>query len=121
MSLTLSTKAFHVKVPLKEMLMRGLIFGIKARLPIGLILGFVGYCHQVMPMMQSISHSTRAYIFNSNGLPGFISRFSILKLLKDAENRGYLNYAKQWQLINFEKLMKDLEILQSVDKALDHL
>ena len=63
---------FETKVAIKEDLRKTLIFGIEARLPIGLILGFYGYRHEVMHLMQNLSHGTRAYIYNAEGLPGFV-------------------------------------------------
>ena len=39
---------FDIKVPIKDELKKDLIFGIEARLPIGVILGFNGFHHQVM-------------------------------------------------------------------------
>ena len=49
---------FEIKVPLKEDLKKGLVFNFKARLPIGILLGFIGYRHEVIHIMQTISHST---------------------------------------------------------------
>ena len=63
---------FVAKVPIKEELKKSLIFGLESRLPIGIILGFVGYRHTVIALMQTISHGTRAFIINANALPGFI-------------------------------------------------
>ena len=37
-----------IKVSIKDELKKNLIFGLQARLPIGLILGFYGFRHQVM-------------------------------------------------------------------------
>ena len=62
----------EMKVPIRDELKKDLIFGIGARLPIGIVLGFCGYRHQVMKMMQGFSHGTRAYIINAGGLPGFV-------------------------------------------------
>ena len=41
---------FEIKVEIKEDLKKVLIFGLHSRLPIGTILGFVGYRHDVMPL-----------------------------------------------------------------------
>ena len=52
------SESFDLKVQIRDNLKKDLIFGLKARLPIGVILGFVGYTHQVMPLMQVLSHGT---------------------------------------------------------------
>ena len=67
------SKLFDIKVKLKEDYKKCLIFDLDSRLPIGIILGFLGYRHEVMPFLQRASHKTRAFIINANGLPGFIS------------------------------------------------
>ena len=61
---------------------KNLIFGIEARPPNGLILGFCGFHSQVMKTMQSLSHGTRAFIINADGLPGFLLNFDIAQHLK---------------------------------------
>ena len=37
----------YIKVPIKEKLRKGLIFGIGARLPLAIIAGQIGYKHEV--------------------------------------------------------------------------
>ena len=81
---------FNIKVRIKNDLRRGLIFGIKARLPIGIILSFAGYRHEVMPLLQKLSHGTRAYIVNADGLPGFLIENSLIEILQDADKCGKL-------------------------------
>ena len=66
------SEPLQILVPIREELKKNLIFGIEARLPIGIILGFYGFRHQVMKLMQCLSHGTRAYIVNADGLPGFV-------------------------------------------------
>ena len=65
-------ETLDIKVTIKDELKKSLIFGLRARLPIGVILGFYGYSYEVMRLMQVLSHGTRAYIINENGLPGFV-------------------------------------------------
>ena len=76
---------YDIKIPIKDELRTGLVFGIQARLPIGIILSFVDYRFQVVPLMQNLSHGTRAYIVNADGLPGFVFSFDISKHLKEAD------------------------------------
>ena len=75
------SKKFDIKIPIKKKLKKGLIFGIRARPPIGILLSFLGFCDEVMPILQVLSHSTRAFIINANGLPGFIVQRGIINIL----------------------------------------
>ena len=88
--------SFDIVVPIRDELKKSLIFELKARPPIALILGFSNLRHQVMPLMQTISHSTWAYITNANGLPGFVISFDIMKHLKEADEAGELEHARKW-------------------------
>ena len=45
------SEKFDVLVPIKEELLKGLIFGLKARLPIGVMLKLLGYCHEVAHLL----------------------------------------------------------------------
>ena len=95
---------FKTKVALKEDLKKILIFGIEARLPIGLILGFYGYRHEVMPLMQNLSHGTRAYICNAEGLPGFVIWFDVIYEMKLAMKN--IPEISKWQKIDASLLKK---------------
>ena len=74
--------SFDIKEPIKDALKKDLILGLKARPSIGITLGFAGYCNQVLPLMQGLSHGTRAYIVNADGLPNFVKPVDIIKYLK---------------------------------------
>ena len=63
---------------INEKLKKGLIFGFSARLPLGVMLSFLGYKHNVIPLLQKISHGTRAFIINAEGLKGFIVEFNVI-------------------------------------------
>ena len=95
---------WKIKVSIKDELKKDLIFGIGARPPIGLILGFCGFHHQVMEKMQCLSHGTRAYIINADGLPGFLYKFDIIRHLEQADEAGQLEDIKKFQVINLDKL-----------------
>ena len=90
------SEQMNFKAPIKDELKKNLIFGIQARPPIGIILGFVGYSYQVIPLMQVLSHGTRAFIVNAKGLPGFMLAFDVVKFLKEADAAGQLAHAREW-------------------------
>ena len=55
----------------------------------------------MIPMMQQISHRSRAYIWNSNGLQGFLVG-DILQILRYEKKQGNLAAFLKYQYINFE-------------------
>ena len=79
---------FDIKLPIKDDLKKGLIFGLGARTTIAEILSMCGYRHEVLPLMQNLSHGARSYIHNANGLPGFVFKLRIIDILYDADDRG---------------------------------
>ena len=76
------SESFDIREPIKDALKKDLILGLHARPTIGIVLGFVGYSNQVMPLLQGLSHGTRAFTVNADGLPGFILPFDVIKHLK---------------------------------------
>ena len=73
---------------IKDNLKKKLIFSFNSKLPIALVLGYLGYRHEILPLMQVLSHGTRAYILNENGLPGFVEEFDVIDILRGAEKEG---------------------------------
>ena len=61
--------------------------------------------------MQCLSHGTRAYIVNEDGLAGFVLKFDvdIIPFLKKADKAGQLEHAKKYQLIDLNTLESKLE------------
>ena len=111
------SEVFDVKVPIREELKKCLIFRLQARPPIGIILGFVGFRHEVLPITQILSHATRAYIVNADGLTAFILKFDIISVIKAANHKGQLDEQKKWQVIETWKLEAKFQGLNSsVDK-----
>ena len=60
--------SFEINVSIRQELLKGLIFGFNSRLPIGIMLSYYGHRHEVVPLLQELSHATRAYIYNEDGL-----------------------------------------------------
>ena len=114
-------KIFDSRVPLREDLKKALVFGIHARLPVALILSFYGYDHEVMQLMQTLSHSTRAFIWNADGLPGFVCLFKIMETLKEADASDLLEHAKKWQQIDLDQIEEEIDTLKSVETKMVYL
>ena len=76
------SESFDIREPIKDALKKDLILGLQARPTIGIVLGFAGYRHQVIPLLQCLSHGTRAFTANADGLPGFVLPFDAIKHLK---------------------------------------
>ena len=76
------SEPFDIKVTIRDELKKNLIFGLEARPPIGIILGLAGYSNQVIPLLQKLSHGTRAFVVNADGLSGFVLPFDIVKHLQ---------------------------------------
>ena len=62
----------------------------------GIILGFSGYRHDVLPLMQVVSHKTRAFIWNEDGQKGFLTKFYIMPVLYETEKAGKLEKLTKW-------------------------
>ena len=58
--------------------------------------------------MQNLSHSTRAYIINADGLPGFLISFELIEFLRDYDSKGMLDIARKWQVIDLDKIQEEL-------------
>ena len=68
-----------------------------------------------------MSHSTRAYIVNANGLPGFLNSFDVMKHLKEADEAGRLDLAKKRQFIDFDIIEKKLKSRSGQGKKMTFL
>ena len=99
---------FEIRAPIKDELQKCLIFGLEARLPIGIILSHCGLSHEVMPLMQTLAHPTRAFIWNANGLRGFLVEQQIIPTLKAADKQDELQAVNKFQEVDSSKLKEEL-------------
>ena len=60
--------------------------------------------------MQSLSHSTRAFIVNADGLLGFLLSFDIIEHLKAADESGNLEHTKKFLVISMNTQMLQAKI-----------
>ena len=87
---------FGTKVAIRQELSKCLPFGsLQAREPVATIFSFVDYRYKVIPLFQTISHKTRAYIFNAGGLKGFLLLPDPQKLLQRADSNSLLEPVKK--------------------------
>ena len=68
-----------------------------------------------------MNHSSRAYIFNSNGLQGFLVKEDYLSVLQAAHADGLWGRATQWHCVDFDQLKEELERLKSSELQSKHL
>ena len=61
--------------------------------------------------MQTISHSSRAYIVHANGLAGFLVKVNVIDILRNSKKTGLLDEATQWHEIDLDSVAKELSIL----------
>ena len=75
---------------------------IYAREPIARVFGYVGFIDEVIPILQVMSHKTRAFICNpsANFLQGFLYKKEIIKILKRADACKQLEVVKRWQIFD---------------------
>ena len=103
------TEKWDIRVTIDSYYVKSIPFiGLAARLPSAIILSYVSYRHQVIHILQRVSHQTRAYIYNANGLPGFLQEFDIMQILKRAQSLGLLKEITKWQHINLEDLQTQM-------------
>ena len=66
--------AWDIKVPIKmELLKVLLVKGLQSRNVMGTMFSYVSYNYEVISLMQVISHSSRAYIWNADALQGYLA------------------------------------------------
>ena len=86
--------SIDVMVPFKDSLKKLLPFGnLKSRHAIAVVLSYLGTTLEVYPLLQKISHTTRAYIFNEKGLKGFLEQASFTAWVMRLGNKGKLDEA----------------------------
>ena len=89
------------KVPIQENLKKELIFGINARLPIALVAGLSGYRDEILTVMQTLSHSSRAFTVNADGFKGF--------LVEEVPSKKQINMVKDHANCTYEEAKKALK------------
>ena len=69
------TQRRYIEVAIKDELKPKLPFKeMKSRLATAEILAFAGYDYRIFPIMQQLSHTSRAYAINCHGMRGFVNK-----------------------------------------------
>ena len=77
--------------------------GIESPNAMATIWMFVDYKYQAIEILQKLSHRSRAYIWNSNGLRGFlITRTDVASILEQAQEDGSLEDINAWHNIDYD-------------------
>ena len=116
-STELPDKYTKKKVQIKRDLLKSLPTNkIKSRPALALVLSYYGYRHEVMDLLQVLSHSSRAYIQNAAGLPGFLLNFDLIDILKKLDAAGSLEELKKTTVIDLKSLDESLSGLKIEDQ-----
>ena len=85
-----SKKEKNPKVRIRQHLLKSLpLPRIQARAPTAIILSFTAFRHEIISILQKISHKSRAFIINANFLPGFLQKADIFQILNEAHSSGH--------------------------------
>ena len=82
---------------------------LQSRVCTATILQYTGYQQQIILLLQKLSHKSRAYIFNANGLQGFLIKEDYLSVLKSAHADGLWERVTRWHRADFSFIQKELQ------------
>ena len=86
---------------------------MKSRHGVAVMLSFLGSKIKVYELMRTMSHRTRAYIHNANGLKGFLTRGTVLNILEDLQgNKKELLKMTDYQLIDIPELLNEYKAVK---------
>ena len=113
-------KTFQTKAKIKSQYLASLPFNpLNARPVIANFLTFLGYRHEVIPLLQVLSHKTRAYTINANGLEGFLIATPVTLAIDHLIANDNIRYEiTRFQLIDLNSLNKQLQAIKDVPSQL---
>ena len=75
---------WEITVEIKSQYKKGTpIRGLQSRHAIACVFSFVDYQHETCPILQRLSHHTRAFCYYTDGLQGFAPVFNIVEILRE--------------------------------------
>ena len=97
------------------------IEGLQSRLPVVTIFAYMGFKHEVMPILQQMSHKTRAYAFNADGFKGFLLRLDPIRFFRRSDVKGLMNEVTQYQVVDLPMLKIELDKYATLPEKLKYL
>ena len=108
---------FDIKAPIKTDYLKEMPFkGIDGRLSMAIFWSYAGYKEDVLDKLQVLSHRSRAYIYNANGLNGFLVEKRIIRTLELAKKDGSFDEWSRYLDVNFHKLIQQLDFLHESEQ-----
>ena len=95
--------------------------GLQSRLPVVTVFAYMGFNYEVMPILQQLSHKTRAYAFNANGFKGFLMRLDPITFFRRSEVKCLLNEVTQYQVVDLPTLKIELDKYSILPEKLKYL
>ena len=75
----------------------------------GTILGYLDFKIEIIHILQRLSHSSRAFIWNADGLPGFlVETDKVMWILEKAEKTQKIVQLSKWQHHDMDKIKGDI-------------
>ena len=88
-------------MPIRESLLKSIPFScIQSRNAASEILSFIDYKEEVILLLQTLSHKTRAFIYNAHGLQGFLVSLDVMGILRFAQKQELLEKVTKWQVVD---------------------
>ena len=65
---------------------------------------YIGFNYEVMQLLQVLSHTTRAFVYNADALKGFMIKVDFVEILRQAHRKGKLEEIGKHQILDFDAL-----------------
>ena len=78
---------------------------------------FVGTTLDVYPLLQKLSHTTRAYIFNEKGLKGFLEQGSFTAFVMRHDRLSTLDSISGNVKVDLDSLIHERSVEEQLDQA----
>ena len=98
---------WDICLEIKKNKSKGFTLKLQARI-FAIVFSYMDYRYRVISLLQVLSHGTRAYVWNLDGLKGYVKKIEIMTELQLLESRGELANITKYQSVNLKKLRTQL-------------